>query len=168
VSGPLDAWQTVPLFGEDECPAGVVRFPFHAYGGQAMPSLVRLRTGPGATPHIVAYSTWGTSDLEPTATAVRVAPALHRTLTAGSADGHSIEAQRASVLDAVRYTRGLGVRTLWAMIVMAAAIVGAVASFVTSNAPFGLALSVLILVCVVAIGTAAISVYRATTQPAGS
>ena len=138
----------------------VLRFPMVAYEG-SLPRLVRVRSAASGKTLIAGTGLWGNPNMPPAADGVRVGPEVIRRLQRpGESAGrsHKANVRTARLGDLLIHQRGLGAPIALALVLCAFAIGGAVATFLTSRAPAGLALAVLCLGCLASLGTAGKSI----------
>jgi hypothetical protein len=153
---------------DDAVSTPILRFPMGKYSGE-LPHLVLVRSSETGRALIAGTALWGNSNMGVEADAVRVAPsvirALERPKEPSSGRYHPAVVKRARLGDIAIYQRGLGLPLGVAAVVCLAAVAGAIATFITSKAPFGFALTVLVLVCLAAVATAGKSVRDKVSAP---
>lgn len=139
----------------------VLKFPVAKYG-DGLPSLVRVRSAVTGKTLIAGTGVWGNPNMPPEADAVRVPPGvtakLQRSGEAAAGRYHAADVRTARLADLAIHQKGLGAPIVLALVVCLGALAGAVATFVTSQAPVGLTLAGLCLVSLASLGTAGRSI----------
>jgi hypothetical protein len=142
--------------------APVLCFPMAHYGGE-LPALVLARSLDTGRALIAGTAFWGNPNMSAEADAVRVGPSVMRALQRPGEPFreryHPTVVRRARLVDIAIHERGLGMPFLVALLCCAAAVMGAVAAFSTSEAPLGLGLSALVLACLAAVASAVKSIH---------
>lgn len=157
----LDGWSSLPPRCCAALKNDVAKLPMQFFDDAAQDERwVKLRRSHRDTPIILSADWWGSRDSDATGNAVRVGPRTFRALgSPGSSE--TVDVSRAGWWDVIRYARGFRIRVLWALLIMIASVVAAIASFLSSQAPIGIALAALSLVCLAAIVRAGVAVARA-------
>lgn len=133
-----------------------LRFPMVIDGD--VPALVRVRSCSTGKTMIVGTGVWGNPNMPSTADAVKASASVLRKLQRSGEPAqtraHEAKVRRARLADVLIHQRGLGFPIGLALLICLASIAGAVAAFTTSRAPAGVALVVLVLGCLAAVGVA--------------
>lgn len=143
-----------------DVPSGArLNFPVHVYPGD-LPDLVVATWLATGRKRIAGTGSWGTPNLNPEMSAVHASSDFLKSLRKGDRNAPpgtnepNAEVQRARWPDVLLYQRGFITNSVWAFVVAAVAILGAVVSFVSDHAQLGTGVALLAGVAIVNVGDA--------------